>query len=111
MGYDEELAERIRAVLGPRSDIAERKMFGGVAWMVNGNMACGIMRAEHLAVRIDPDEAEAATAEPHVDVFAMKDRKPMRGFVIVDAAGIADDATLAQWVDRGTSWAATLPPK
>lgn len=109
MAYSEQLAERIRDVIGGRSGVSERKMFGGVAWMVNGNMACGVI-GEDLMVRLDRDEAHQALAEQHVGPMEFTGR-PMRGFVTVEAAGITDASGLGRWVDAGADFAASLPAK
>ena len=109
MAYDEELAGRIREVISMRDEVAEKKMFGGVAWMVGGNMACGVV-GEELMVRLGPEEAEKALAEEHVRVMDFTGR-PMRGFVIVEAPAIADEEGLAGWVDAGADFASSLPPK
>ena len=109
MAYSEELAERIRDVIGGRSGVTERKMFGGVAFMVNGNMACGVI-GDDLMVRLNRDDAEQVLAEEHVGPMEFTGRK-MSGFVTVDAVGIADEPGLAKWVDVGADYAASLPPK
>ena len=109
MAYSEELAGRIRGLLGMRSGVTERRMFGGIAWMVNGNMACGTL-GENLMIRLDPDDAERALGEPHVGPMDLTGRR-MRGFVIVDAAGIAEEPALALWLDAAADHAASLPPK
>src|SRR5262245_17506827 len=69
VAYDERLAARIREVISARPDVVERKMFGGLGWTIGGNMACGVMREDHLVVRIDPDETAALVAEPSVSEF------------------------------------------
>lgn len=109
MAYSEELAQRVRDVIAPRSGVRERKMFGGVAWMLEGNMACGVM-GEKLMVRLDRDEATRALAEPYVGPMEFTGRA-MRGFVTVDAAGVAEPPELARWVDAGADFAASLPAK
>ena len=109
MAYSEELSERIRDVIGGRSGVSERKMFGGVAWMVDGNMACGVI-GEDLMVRLDRDDADRAMAEPNVGPMEFTGR-PMSGFVTVEAAGIADAPGLGRWVDAGADFAASLPAK
>jgi TfoX/Sxy family transcriptional regulator of competence genes len=111
MAYDEQLAERVRDLVAPRDGVTEKKMFGGIGWMLNGNMAVGVMSKGGLLVRIDPDETEMLIAQPHVTTFGRDGAKPMKGFVIVDAVTIEDDATLADWVDRGAARASALPPK
>jgi len=110
MAYSEELAERIRAVIGARDGVRERRMFGGVVWMLDGNMACGTL-GDGLLVRMHPDDAERALTEPHVGPMAFAGRRAMRGFVVVDPAGIEDPETLARWVDEAAGYAASLPPK
>jgi TfoX/Sxy family transcriptional regulator of competence genes len=110
VAYDEGLAERVREVASARPGVVERKMFGGLAWMVGGHMACGVI-GEDLIVRIDPEETASALREPHVGEFGQPGKRPMRGFVLVEAEGLAEDDDLARWVDRGAEWAASLPPK
>lgn len=110
MAYDEALAERVRTVVGARSGVTERRMFGALTWMIGGHMACGVLRDE-LLVRLGREEAERAVAEPHVRQFEGAQGRPMTGFVVVDPLGIADDEALAGWVDAGADHAASLPPK
>lgn len=109
MAYDEQLAERIRRVLAARPDVSERKMFGGIAFMVNGNMACGVIKNE-LMVRVGPDAHDAAMARPNVRIMDFAHR-PVKGMLYVEVPGIAADADLAGWVEQGADFAATLPPK
>jgi hypothetical protein len=109
MAYDEALAERIRAIIEPRSDVTERKMFGGIAWMLGGNMACGVL-GEDLLVRLGYDDADRALAEPNTRVFDMTGR-PARGMVVVEGGSVTADADLARWIDAGADHAASLPPK
>jgi TfoX/Sxy family transcriptional regulator of competence genes len=111
MAYDEQLAERVRDLVAPRDGVTEKKMFGGIGWMLNGNMAVGVMSKGGLLVRIDPDETDAVLREPGVSTFGREGAKPMKGMVIVDADTIEDDATLADWVDRGAARASAMPPK
>jgi hypothetical protein len=109
MAYDEALAERVRDLLNLRGDLTERKMFGGIAWMVGGNMACGVL-GEDLIVRLDPAEAEQALGEDHTRVFDFTGR-PAKGMVVVEPPATADPADLAGWVEAGVGFASTLPPK
>jgi TfoX/Sxy family transcriptional regulator of competence genes len=109
MAYDERLAERIRSVLRSRENVTEKKMFGGIAFMVGGNMAVGVTRDE-LMVRVGPDAHDEALSQPHVRVMDMGNR-PMRGMVNVAPPGVEDDADLARWVNAGADVAAALPPK
>jgi TfoX/Sxy family transcriptional regulator of competence genes len=108
MAYDEALAERIRELITLRADVTERKMFGGIAWMLSGNMACGVI-GDELCVRLG-DEGERALAEPHVREFDFTGR-PMRSIVLVAPEGTAAEEDLAGWVDAGADFAASLPPK
>lgn len=109
MAYSDALARRIREALGPRDGVREQAMFGGVAWMVNGNMACGVI-GDGLMVRLAREDAEAALAEPHVGPMEMA-AKRMRSFVVVSAEGVAEDRELARWVDAGAAFASSLPAK
>ena len=111
MAYDEQLAGRIRELISARPGVVERKMFGGLGWMIGGNMAVGVMRETELVVRIEPEEAEAALQEPHVHEFGRPGRKAMTGFVLVEPEGVEDDAALARWVDVDAARAASMPPK
>jgi TfoX/Sxy family transcriptional regulator of competence genes len=110
MAYDEALAERVRAVISLREHVTEKKMFGGIAFMVGGNMACGVSSGSELIVRLDPEETEKALAEPGVRPFDMTGR-PMKGWLLVEPAAIEADEQLASWVDAGADFAASLPPK
>jgi TfoX/Sxy family transcriptional regulator of competence genes len=107
MAYDEQLAERVRAALPPGL-FAERKMFGGIAFMVQGNMCCGVL-GDDLIVRLG-ERGEAALKEPHVRPFDFTG-KPMRNIVYVSADGVAADGELQRWVDAGLDFTLTLPPK
>lgn len=109
MAYDEALLNRIRAIVARRRGVTEAKMFGGVAVMVHGNMACAI-RDDELYVRLGEAGAAGALAEDHVRPMDITGR-PMKSYVIVGAAGIATDAALKRWVDRGVAFARSLPKK
>jgi TfoX/Sxy family transcriptional regulator of competence genes len=109
MAYDEALADRIRELLSARADVAERKMFGGIAFMVAGNMACGVL-GEDLIVRLDRDESEKALAEDGVRPFDFTG-KPMKGIVFISPERTAADEALAEWVETGADYAASLPAK
>ncbi|MDX6582599.1 MAG: hypothetical protein QOI10_1783 [Solirubrobacterales bacterium] len=110
MAYDEALAERVRELLAPREAVTERKMFGGIGFMVGGNMACGGSSGGDLIVRLGPEEYEQALLEPHVRTFDMTGRT-MRGWILVAPEAVAADEDLAGWVDAGADFAASLPPK
>jgi TfoX/Sxy family transcriptional regulator of competence genes len=109
MAYDEKLAERVRASLAERGDVAERKMFGGLCFLVGGNMAVGIVGSD-LMVRVGPDAYAAALGKPHAREMDFTGR-PMRGMVYVDATGLRSRRQLDTWVGRGLSFAAGLPRK
>jgi len=109
MAYDEALADRVRDVLAARPDLTERKMFGGIAFMIGGNMAVGVIN-DDLMVRLDPADAEKALREPHTRLMDFTGR-PMKGMLFVDSAGTATDDDLASWAEAGADFAASLPPK
>ena len=109
MAYDEGLAQRMRAALAVIPDIDEKKMFGGIGFLLNGNMACGVNK-DDLIVRVGPDAYEDALDEPHTKEFDMTGR-PMRGWVVVRPAGYETDEALKAWVQRGVDFALALPPK
>jgi TfoX/Sxy family transcriptional regulator of competence genes len=108
VAYDEELADRVRVQLDDEPGLTERKMFGGIAWMLEGNMAVGLMKTG-LLVRLG-DQVEAALAEPHAGRPMMGER-PMKGMVVVAPEGVETDEQLAAWVARGADVARSLPPK
>jgi hypothetical protein len=109
MAFDDGLAERVRESLGERPDLEEKRMFGGVAFMLNGNLACGILD-DNLIVRVGPNGYADALAEPHVREFDITGRS-MTGWVMVGPDGTEDDAALAGWIGAGVTFALTLPPK
>ena len=109
MAYSEQLANRVRAVAKVRPTVTEKKMFGGLAFMLNGNMFCGITD-DSLMARIGPDHYAAALAKPHVRVMDFTGRV-MKGYVYVDPAGLATDQDLHYWVELCAEYVLTLPPK
>lgn len=113
MAYDEGLAQRIRETLANRQDvrldIVEKKMFGGIAFMVGGNMSVGVVN-EELMVRVGKEGHDEALAQSHARPMEFTG-KPMKGFVYVSAEGIAEDEDLAGWVERGVAFASSLPVK
>lgn len=106
MAFDEDLADRIRELVGTQKKITEKKMFGGIAFMVGGKMAVGII-GEDLMVRVGPDDHEAALKRALVRPMDFSGR-PMKGYVYVAPDGIRTKAQLSKWVDRGISFARTL---
>lgn len=109
MAYDTRLAERIISLLKDTRAVDERKMFGGVAWMINGNLAVGV-HGNDMIVRVGPEGHAAAMSMPHTKVFDISGR-PMTGWVMVELAGVQDQASLEEWVDLGVNFAQSLPPK
>jgi TfoX/Sxy family transcriptional regulator of competence genes len=109
MAYDEELAERIRALIGPAPDVTEKSMFGGLAFLVGGNMAIAASGQGGILVRVDPDESETLVDSTPAEVAVMRGR-PMAGWLRVASDDVAG-SELAQWVERGTSYARSLPTK
>jgi len=109
MAFDEELAQRIRKHLAVHKRLTEKKMFGGLAFLLNGNMCCGVHRRE-LIVRLSPARTEAALGTPHTRIFDLSGR-PMKGWILVEPAGLADEPALAKWLHLGTTYAASLPKK
>jgi hypothetical protein len=109
MAYDEGLFRRILGALADRDDTAHKKMFGGVCFLVRGNMACGII-GDDLIVRVGPDRFAEAMARPHTRIFDFTHR-PMNGWVVVEPAGLAGEDALADWVAQGVAFAAGLPAK
>ena len=108
MAYDERLADRVRDVLEGDPGVSERKMFGGIAFMVDGHMACGIA-GDELMLRLGPEGAEAALRRPHVRPMDFTGR-PMKGMVFVAPKGLRG-AALRRWVEAAAAFARTLPPR
>ena len=109
MAYDEGLAHRIREQLDNYIGVSEKKMFGGIAFFLNGNMACGVS-GDQLMVRVGKDRYEEALSQPYANEFDMTGR-PMRGWVTIDPLGYESDAALSDWVNQGVTFAQSLPPK
>ncbi|MEO8456974.1 MAG: TfoX/Sxy family protein [Chloroflexota bacterium] len=108
MAYNEKLAERIRAIFAGDERVTERKMFGGIAFMLNGNMVCGVIKDDFMA-RIGADAYDEALAKPHTRIMDFAHR-PMKGMVYVEAEGYAGKG-LRTWVQRCVKFAESLPPK
>lgn len=109
MAYDQGLAERVRELFADRPGIVEKKMFGGLCWLINGNMAGGVYK-EFLIVRVGPDKEAAALVQPHARRFDITGR-PMKGWVMVSSEGYEEDEDLARWFGMGIDFAGDLPPK
>jgi TfoX/Sxy family transcriptional regulator of competence genes len=110
MAYDEDLANRIRELIAADPDVTEQRMFGGLAFLVGGNMSVGVSGQGGLMVRADPAETDALLAKPHARPFEMRGR-PMKGWLRVDAEGVRTKRQLEPWVRRGVAYARSLPPK
>jgi TfoX/Sxy family transcriptional regulator of competence genes len=110
LASSEELADRIRAELADRSDISERKMFGGTGFMLAGNLCAGAQRDGNLLVRIDPETSDELTADQHANLMVQRGRE-MPGWLIVDAAALEDDEAFRAWLERGVAFASSLQPK
>ena len=106
MAYDERLADRIREAIGPRGDVTEKKMFGGLAFLLDGKMFCGIVN-DDLMVRVGPERYEAALAEPHVRPMDFTGR-PMNGYVFVRPGGSRTVKAIAKWAEQGAAFVGTL---
>jgi hypothetical protein len=109
MTYNETLAQRIRLEMGGLPGLIEKKMFGGIGYLLNGNMACGV-HGDGLIVRVGTEQSAAALSRPHTRVFDLTG-KAMAGWLVVDPPGCASDANLRTWIDIGVKYALTLPPK
>lgn len=109
MAYDEALADRVRELLAAQPELSEKRMFGGISFLVAGRMSCGVI-GEDLVVRLSPEEGAAALAEDGVRPMDFTGR-PMKGWIYVAPEATADDAQLAGWVEAGVAFASSLPEK
>src|SRR5438876_11303808 len=107
MAFDEKLAARIRNRLSRKKGVTEKKMFGGIAVLLNGNMSCGV-HGEEMIVRLAPDATDAALVQKHTRVFDLSGR-PMKGWILIEPDGLRTDKKLAKWVETGVNYAASLP--
>jgi TfoX/Sxy family transcriptional regulator of competence genes len=110
MAYDEQLAERIRELVEDEPGLEEKKMFGGLAFLINGNMAVAASSEGGLLLRVDPEETEQHLAHPHTDPFVMRGRE-MNGWMRVIPDGLGTEVELRRWVTVGVTYARGLPPK
>jgi TfoX/Sxy family transcriptional regulator of competence genes len=110
MPYDEDLANRIRELVAGEPAVTEKRMFGGLAFLVGGNMAVAASGQGGLMVRVDPEQTDDLLAEPEARPFEMRGR-PMDGWLRVDTDGLRTKRQLAPWVDRGVAYARSLPAK
>lgn len=109
MAFDEKLAERVREVLAGKPGLREQRMFGGLSFLINDHMCCGLV-GEDLVVRVGPEAYEEALTEPYARKMDFTHR-PLRGFVYVAPGGTESDEGLRDWVERGVAYAGSLPPK
>jgi TfoX/Sxy family transcriptional regulator of competence genes len=110
MAYDEDLANRIRELIAADADVTEKKMFGGLAFLVGGNMGVAASGQGGLMLRVPPEDTDALVAKPHARPFEMRGRE-MQGWVRIDAEGVRTKRQLEPWVKRGVAFARSLPPK
>lgn len=108
MAYNLKLAERIRSQLND-TQFVEKKMFGGVGYLLNGNLACGV-NGDDLIVRVDPEKHSVLLKKPHAKPFALTGR-PMKGWLLVEADGCKTEKQLSTWIKEGIEFASTLPAK
>ena len=110
MAYDEELADRIRELVGTESDLTEQKMFGGLAFLIGGNMAVAASGQGGVLVRVDPAQSDTLVATTNARLMEMRGRQ-MQGWLRVGAEDLRSERELAVWVERGTTYARSLPAK
>ena len=110
MAYDEDLAARIRELIAAEDGLTEKKMFGGLAFLIDGHMAVAASGQGGLMARVDPAQTDALLRKPHAGPFEMRGR-PMDGWVRVAAEGVRTKRQLEPWVKRGVAYARSLPPK
>jgi TfoX/Sxy family transcriptional regulator of competence genes len=108
MAYDENTAERVRQVLAGRRDVVEKKMIGGLSFMVGGTMACSVSGRGGMLIRVGPEALDRMLKEPHAKAATIGG-KTMSGFVRVDPDGYRSDGALKRWVQRGLDFVATMP--
>src|SRR3989475_11608748 len=110
MAFDEKLAVRIRRRIGNQKGLVEKQMFGGIAFLLHGNMCVGIHKDE-LIVRLAPEDTGQALTQKHTRIFDLSGGRPMKGWILVQPKGLATDAALGKWVTVGVKFAASLPAK
>jgi TfoX/Sxy family transcriptional regulator of competence genes len=109
MAYDENFAQRIRDALARKKNIEEKKMFGGICFLLNGNILVGVWK-DSLIARLGPDEGEDALLEPHAKAFDLTG-KPMKNWILVEPKGVEDEDQLKDWIQRAAKFVGTLPGK
>jgi TfoX/Sxy family transcriptional regulator of competence genes len=110
MAYSEALAQRVRQHLAGCKNVEEKKLFGGIGFLLNGNLLVGV-RTESLLVRLDPDQSDEALREAHVSEFTIEGRGAMKGWFVVGRAGVESDDQLKDWIQRSMRFVEKMPPK
>ena len=110
MAYDEDLANRLRELIGAEPGLTEKRMFGGLAFLINGNMAVSASGRGGLLLRVDPEQTDALLGKPHAQPFEMRGRV-MHGWMRVEPEGLGTKRQLERWVARGVAYARSLPSK
>ncbi len=110
MAYDHDLADRIRELISTEDGLTEKAMFGGLAFLIHGNMSVSASGQGGLLLRVPPEETDALAAKPHAARFVMRGRE-MQGWLRIDPAGLGTKAQLERWVARGVDYARSLPPR
>ena len=110
MAFDEDLADRIRELISAEPGVTEQRMFGGLAFLIAGNISVAASGQGGLMVRVEPEDTEALMAKPHARPFEMRGRE-MKGWLRVDTEGVRTKRQLEPWVERGVAYARSLPPK
>jgi TfoX/Sxy family transcriptional regulator of competence genes len=110
MAYDKDLANRIRELIAGESDVTEKRMFGGLAFLIAGNMSVAASGQGGLMVRVAPEDSDALVAKPHASRLVMRGRE-LDGWLRVAEEGVKTKRTLEPWVSRGVAYARSLPPK
>ncbi len=110
MAFDEDLADRIRELISAEPGVTEQRMFGGLAFLIAGNISVAASGQGGLMVRVQPEDTEALIARPHARPFEMRGRE-MKGWLRVDTEGVRTKRQLEPWVERGVAYARSLPPK
>jgi hypothetical protein len=107
MAFDEKLAARIRSQLGKKKGLTEKKLFGGIGFLLNGNLACAVSKEEML-VRVEPEATQDVLKQKYTRIFGSR---PMKGWILVAPEGLKTAKALAKWIEIGVAYAASLPPK
>jgi TfoX/Sxy family transcriptional regulator of competence genes len=110
VAYDEDLANRLRELVSSEPGVSEQRMFGGLAFLIHGNMAVAASGQGGLLLRVDPERSDELEQKPHAEPFVMRGRA-MRGWLRIEAEGVREKRQLARWVERGVDYARVLPPK